>query len=167
MAIRLTSPLARAMIACVLSASSAQTQHNAPAPDSALGALVASAVFDSLRRGGSSADMLWIAGDSVTFNALAHMAAGRRITLAPPRKDGLRCPGSTDGAGVRVREPTGYRVFMLTRGDSTGRLTLGAWVECTFVHRGREGGFAEGLRWEVVKDARGWQLGATRGRWIT
>ena len=164
---RLTCRLARTAFICVLTASNGQAQQKAPAPDSALAALVARAIFDSLRGGGSSADMLWIAGDSVTFNALAPVAAGRQITLAPPREDVLRCPDSTDEAGVRVREPTGYHVFIATRADSTGRLSVAAWVRCNFVYKGRASGFGEGLGWELVKDARGWRLGAPRGRWIT
>lgn len=165
MAIRLTSRFV--LLACVLTASSSDAQQPPP-PDSALAALIAGDVFDSLRGGGRRADMLWVAGDSVTFNALGAVAAARQITLGPPRADALVCPGSTNSDGSPLREPSGFHVFIRTRADSTGRISVGAWVSCSFVYRGRRNrGFAEGMRWEAVKDAGGWRIGAPLGRWVT
>ena len=153
---------------CVLTPHAARAQPMSPAPDSALASLISAAVFDSLRRGGSRNDMIWIAGDSATMVALTSAAAARNIVLSPPRDSVISCPGSTDAAASPLPGSVGYHVFIRVRADSTGQLYASAWVRCGFTFRARRRrGFEEGMSWEVTKEPHGWRVIRSYTRWIT
>lgn len=151
----------------------AEAQQLAPPPDSGLAVLVSTALFDSLRTGGSRPDMVWVAGDPVTLTALQPVAFKRQIELLPPRDEELLCPGSTDADNAPLRQLTGYHVFIRTGADSMGtdatvELFVQAMVRCQLMHRGRLARwFAEGMTWRVTKDERGWRLGKRLDRFRT
>ena len=151
----------------LLSPQAVQPQPTPP-PDSALAFLISSAGFDSLRRGGSRPDMIWIAGDAATRVALTPAATARSIVLTPPRDTFVSCPGSTDVAAGPLPGTVGYHVFIRVRADSTGRLYAKAWVSCEFTFRARRRrGFQEGMSWEVAKEPHGWRVIRAYERWIT
>ena len=129
-----------------------------PAADSALAALLAPSLF-AMRGGGSRPDMLWVAGDSVTFVALRLVVRARGIELAPPRGL-LACPASTDSAGQMAPPPTGYAVHIGMIWQTDGSIAVKAEVRCDWAFRGQRGrGGLESMIWEVFREGSGWRLG--------
>ena len=142
-------------------------QRAVPRVDSSLAALLAPALFDSLRGAGTRDDVSWVAGDSSTFTALSPVAILRHIHLAPPRDSLLPCPAASHTAAAARPSPAGYHVFLRAVIDTAGVLCVQVMVRCQDFYQGRSRGFAEGLTWEAVHDATGWHVGRLRDHFIT
>lgn len=161
---RMSRPARRSLFLVVAAGSFVAWPIVASAQDAAKLAVLRPLVLDSLRGAGARTDQLTIAADSGSASLLR--AAGLEVEAAA--RGDVFCPDGTGSDGRPVPAPVGYRVSVTLELDATGRnWVLGVGKSCTFSYHGRQRGFRESGRWELITRDGRWILGRSLGRSIT